>query len=133
VSSATAASCAANGEDVGNIYTVRFTPPNLGNNGSKWRLSFFSLSYGQNYEFYSGNYPTNTAKNVDLAASIGRGAQNFTVTPQVAVTKLTPSTYSINNTFVYIEGKIRNIGNNATVSLSDGCDVSFRMVGELKP
>jgi hypothetical protein len=133
ISSATATNCANAGYSVGNIYTSRFTAPNLGNNGGNWRLSLFSFSYSQNYQFFSGNYPTSTAKDVDFSMQIGRGAGSFTVTPQVAVTKLIPSSYSVNNTYIYMEGKIRNFSSTAVNSLADGCDISFRMAGNLRP
>lgn len=133
ISPTTATVCDNDGEKVGSIYTARFTPPALGKNGTNWRLSIFSLHYGQNLQFFAGNYPTATAKTVDSSDSMGRGAGAFAVKPLVAITKQVPAANSINNTYVYLEGQIRNFANNAATSLTEGCDISFRFSGNLKP
>jgi hypothetical protein len=133
IAPATATTCQNNGYGVGNIFTTRFLPPSLGNNDDKWRLSVFTLSYGQHFQFYAGNYPNATSKNVDFAVSMGRGAGTFVVTPKMSITKMFPTSFSTNNSFVFLEGTIRNFGSVSATTLAAGCDVSFRLVGALKP
>jgi hypothetical protein len=64
---------------------------------------------------------------------MGRGVGPFAVTPQLAITKQVPASFSVNNTYVYLEGTIRNFSNMASASLSEGCDITFRLSGNLKP
>ena len=125
--------CAALGYSVGNEYNMRFTPPGatLGNNGTNWRLSVFWREHAENFVFATA--PTATLATPTSTMSIGRGSGAFTVAPRVAISKQSPSPIATTTNTVYLEGKIRNFGNEAKTTLSEGCDISFRASGVLKP
>jgi hypothetical protein len=125
--------CASLGYSVGSEYNIRFTPPGstLGNNGTNWRLSIFWREHAESFVFATA--PTATFAAPTSNMTIGRGFGAFTVTPQVAIGKQTPNPVATTTTTVYLEGKIRNFGNEAKTTLSEGCDISFRASGVLKP
>lgn len=129
----TATNCSSLGQSIGSQYFARFTPPNLGSNGTVWRLSLLTPNVAWNYGFKSGNYPTSTAKKVDISGFVGRGSGTFGVAPYLSITTQLPSTLTTASEYVVLKGTIRNFSNDATTALSEGCDIAFRMTGALKP
>lgn len=125
--------CAAEGYAIGDESHMRFVPPgaSLGSNGTTWRLSIFWGVHAANFTFTSA--PTSTLAKPHGTTWVGRGGGAYTVTPYLAITKQTPATITTSTMSVYLEGKIRNFANDATTSISQGCDITFRAEGVLKP
>ncbi len=131
----TPTNCSNAGYSVGSRYLARLRPPALGNNGANWNFNIFDNYSAEGYKFNST--PTSTLSTATQAFQISGGISEFNVTPQVSITSQTPSTITTPTSYVYMEGKIRNIGDNASYALTasnyDGCDVTFRFSGVLKP
>lgn len=130
---ATAANCARLGFGVGGSFTLRFSPPNVGFNGANWRMSVFYRQFAEHYHYVQGAFPKAIPSPASYSDHIGAGFGPFFVTPQVAIALQSPATITTNTFAVYLQGTIRNFGNNATTSLAQGCDINFRFSGVLAP
>jgi len=129
------ANCSTLGYAVGYRYQARLKPPSLGINGTNWNFSIFDPFGAESYRF--STTPTATLSTASTAYSIFGGGNAFTILPQFSITSQTPTSITTSTSYVYIEGKIRNIGDNASYAMSssnyDGCDITFRFSGVLKP
>lgn len=117
---------------LGEAYVSRFSPPSVGTNDNKWRLSLFDKHFAQHFNFNLGNYPSDRETTANISASIGRGAGAFPIMATLTITKQKPRNFSTNDEYVYLEGTLRNFGNDAVTNISEGCDVVFRMSATLR-
>jgi len=131
----TTTNCSNAGYYVGYVILARLRPPSLGINGTNWNFNVFNDYSSHSYSF--SLTPTSKLSTANYAYWIGGGSGPFDVNPQISITSQTPTKISTSTTSVYIEGKIRNFDGNALYALTasnyDGCDITFRFSGVLKP
>jgi hypothetical protein len=100
---------------VGDEGLARFTPRNLGDNGSNTRFSVFFRTFAFNHTL--GSNLTSTFKVVN-GTQIGRGASTFT--SEMRVTSQSPSTITATTNFVTLVGQVKDLTDVT------GCTVTFR-------
>jgi len=124
--------CNNAGWGVGSWNPARFSPNGVGSNGNYWKLSMHNDVWAESYSYYGA--PSSSLATVYSSAWVGRGSGSFSVTPKIAISTQNPTSISTSTKSVYIEGKIWNIGNNASqTSGSDACQITFRFSGTLVP
>ena len=110
--------CLAVGWNTGCFSTMRFSPPNLGDNGPPTKLSFFNIFFGENYNLSTGNLVGTKYKAV-TGTALGRGSFQFTSSMRITTQDPKPSDLTSTSPFVSVIGDIKDFDGNT------GCTVSF--------
>ena len=114
--------CAADGWDIGDCMSMRYSPPNLGTNGAATELTFMNQAFGVNYGLATGTLVGTTYKPVS-GVHVGRTGYTFSssarITTQTAVSAASSS--------------VTLIGNITNFDSTTGCTVGFRASGARKP
>lgn len=116
--------CIAEGWKVGDCLSSRYTPPNLGTNGSSTRLSIIGDYYAENYTLPSGSLIGTTYKTVNGTLVWSSGA---TFTSQMRITAQRPAPLTATSNYASITGNIKDFDS------LPGCNIGFRASGTRKP
>ena len=106
---------------VGDFFDMRYSPPNVGDNGVSTRMTLLDLGCAQNFTLASGSLIGTTFRTVS-SAFICRGAG--TGTAQMRITAQSPANLSAAN--------FANITGNINTFFDPGCNVQFRGAGVRK-
>lgn len=113
--------CIDNGNaEVGEIYRLRFNPPDTGDNPPRTGVTLIGGYFVQNFTLQSGSLIGTVFKAVDGSA-IGRGL--FTFPAQMRITDQIPDVIQLTTVSATIIGNIRGFDGEPT------CQVGFRATG----
>jgi hypothetical protein len=120
---AVTAACSSDGWAVGDCLLMRYSPPNIGTNGTGTEFSVMGQSFGANYALTTGSLAGTTYVPVQ-GVHVGRTGYTFNSTMRITSQSPAPSNTS---TSVTLAGGITNF--DATL----GCNVNFRASGSKRP
>lgn len=104
--------------------TMRYLPPNLGDNGPQTNITIYKTLNAENLNLPTGSLVGSTFKTVN---GTGLWRYVFFFTAQMKITKQTPSILTDTTPFVNIAGKVKDFDG------TPGCDIDFRATGALRP
>ncbi|WP_237153387.1 hypothetical protein [Oryzibacter oryziterrae] len=116
--------CTADGWDVGDCFTMRYSPRNLGTNGPSTEFTLLGPAFADNYELATGSLVGTTFKAVK-GTHVGRTGYAFS--PTMKITKQTPATPTATSPTLAILGNITNFGDTT------GCTIGFSATGVNRP
>lgn len=109
--------CADNGAVVGQFMRLLFSPPGLGDNGTRTRLSlFYGFGGAENYTLASGSLLGTAFQPVTITTVFrgsGQGTSQLRITSQIPAVPLATTT------------EIKIVGNIRDMSGDVGCNTSF--------
>lgn len=117
--------CSAIGWSVGDCGSLRFSPPNVGTNGSSTKFAtFWGNNFAEAYTKATGSLIGTTFRTVN---GVGVGRSGFTFTSTMRFTSQIPGAPTATSDAITIVGDIKNF--DGTV----GCNMSFRAAVTRQP
>lgn len=119
------AACVTDGIGLGECASLRFSPPNIGTNGTSTRLSLFEQHWAENYTLPAGSLVGTTFQTVN---GTGTAKGVWTFNSQMRMTQTpAPANLTAATKTVTLTGEIQDYDGAA------GCDVTFRAAVTLRP